>query len=158
MNGYSILRSDRNRNGGSVACYVRADICFNSRNVFSNSIEHVFFDLLIPKVKPISIGIFNRPPNVNNFLETFFNDLKDIDLHKSEVFFLGDFNVNLLLNDKFILKENQSIDFRNLSSPLVTKYKELYQTFSLKEIIQEPTHVTSNTSSLLDQILTNAGW
>ena len=158
MNGYSILRSDRNRNGGSVACYVRADLCFNSRNVFSNSIEHVFFDLLIPKVKPISIGIFNRPPNVNNFLETFFNDLKDIDLHKSEVFFLGDFNVNLLLNDKFILKENQSIDFRNLSSPLVTKYKELYQTFSLKEIIQEPTHVTSNTSSLLDQILTNAGW
>ena len=158
MNGYSILRSDRNRNGGSVACYVRADLCFNSRNVFSNSIEHVFFDLLIPKVKPISIGIFNRPPNVNNFLETFFNDLKDIDLHKSEVFFLGDFNVNLLLNDKFILKENQSVDFRNLSSPLVTKYKELYQTFSLKEIIQEPTHVTSNTSSLLDQILTNAGW
>ena len=158
MNGYSILRSDRNRNGGSVACYVRADLCLNSRNVFSNSIEHVFFDLLIPKVKPISIGIFNRPPNVNNFLETFFNDLKDIDLHKSEVFFLGDFNVNLLLNDKFILKENQSIDFRNLSSPLVTKYKELYQTFSLKEIIQEPTHVTSNTSSLLDQILTNAGW
>ena len=158
MNGYSILRSDRNRNGGSVACYVRADLFFNSRNVFSNSIEHVFFDLLIPKVKPISIGIFNRPPNVNNFLETFFNDLKDIDLHKSEVFFLGDFNVNLLLNDKFILKENQSIDFRNLSSPLVTKYKELYQTFSLKEIIQEPTHVTSNTSSLLDQILTNAGW
>ena len=109
-------------------------------------------------MKPISIGIFNRPPNVNNFLETFFNDLKHIDLHKSEVFFLGDFNVNLLLNDKFILKENQSIDFRNLSSPLVTKYKELYQTFSLKEIIQEPTHVTSNTSSLLDQILTNAGW
>ena len=158
MNGYSILRSDRNRNGGSVACYVRADLCFNSRNVFSNSIEHVVFDLLIPKVKPISIGIFNRPPNVNNFLEKFFNDLKDIDLHKSEVFFLGDFNVNLLLNDKFILKENQSIDFRNLSSPLVTKYKELYQTFSLKEIIQEPTHVTSNTSSLLDQILTNAGW
>ena len=158
MNGYSILRSDRNRNGGSVACYVRGDLCFNRGNVFSNSIEHVFFDLLIPKVKPISIGIFNRPPNVNNFLETFFNDLKHIDLHKSEVFFLGDFNVNLLLNDKFILKENQSIDFRNLSSPLVTKYKELYQTFSLKEIIQEPTHVTSNTSSLLDQILTNAGW
>ena len=125
MNGYSILRSDRNRNGGSVACYVRGDLCFNSRNVFSNSIEHVFFDLLIPKVKPISIGIFNRPPNVNNFLETFFNDLKHIDLHKSEVFFLGDFNVNLLLNDKFILKENQSLDFRNLSSSLISKYKEL---------------------------------
>ena len=26
INGYSILRSDRNRNGGGVACYVRADL------------------------------------------------------------------------------------------------------------------------------------
>ena len=90
-------------------------------------------------MKPISIDIFYRPPNVNTFLETFSNDLKDIDLHKNEVCFLGDFNVNLLLNDKFILKENQSLDFRNLSSPLISKYKELSQTFSLKEIIQEPT-------------------
>ena len=40
----------------------------------------------------------------------------------------------------------------------MSKYKELCQTFSLKEIIQEPTHITSTTSSLLDHILTNAGW
>ena len=38
------------------------------------------------------------------------------------------------------------------------KYKELCQTFSLKEIIQKPTLITSTTSSLLDHILTNAGW
>ena len=133
-------------------------------------IEHVFFYLLIPKVKPISTGIFDRPLNINNSLETFFNNLKHIDLHKNEVYFLGDFNINVLLNDKFIPKENQSIDFINLSFPLVSKYKELYkkrtlykstlkcQTFSLNEIIQEATCVTSNTSSLLDHILTNAGW
>ena len=81
-------------------------LCFNSRNVSSNSVEHVFFDPLIPKVKPILIGVFYRPPNVNTFLETFFNDLKHIDLHKNEVYFRGDFNVSLLLNDKFILIEN----------------------------------------------------
>ena len=40
----------------------------------------------------------------------------------------------------------------------MSKYKELCQTFSLKEIIHEPTRVTSTTSSLLDHILTNAGW
>ena len=32
------------------------------------SIENLFFDLLIPKLKPFSIGIFYRPPNVNTFL------------------------------------------------------------------------------------------
>ena len=109
-------------------------------------------------MKPIAIGIFYRPLNVNNFLETFFNDLKHIDLHKNEVYFLRDFNVNLLRNDKFILKENQSRDFRNLSSPLLSKYKKLCQTFSLKKDIWVLTRVTSNTSSLLDHIVTNAGW
>ena len=49
INGYSILRSDRDRKGGGVACYVRADLCFNSRNIFSNSIEHVFFIYLSQK-------------------------------------------------------------------------------------------------------------
>ena len=44
ISGYSILRSDRNRYGGGVACYVRADLCFNMRNFFTNSIENVFFD------------------------------------------------------------------------------------------------------------------
>ena len=71
-----------------------------------------------------------------------------MDLHKNKVYFLGDFNVNLLLNDTFTLKENQSLDFRNLSSPLVSKYKELYHRFSLKDIIQETTRITSNTSLL----------
>ena len=40
----------------------------------------------------------------------------------------------------------------------MSKYKELCQTFFLKEIIQKPTHITSTTSSLLNHILTNAGW
>ena len=144
ISGYSILRSYSNRYGGG--------------KVFSNSIENVFFDLTIPRLKPLSIDIFYRPPNVNTFRETFVNDLKFIDLKKTEVYFLGDFNINLLVNDKFVLKENQSLDFRNLNCPLMSKYKELCQTFSLKEIIQEPTLITSTTSSLPDHILTNAGW
>ena len=62
----------------------------------------IFFDLLIPKQKTIPIGIFYRPPNVSNFLETFTNDLKNINLEKNEVYFLGDFSVNLLFNKKII--------------------------------------------------------
>ena len=57
-------------------CYVKADLCFNRRNTFSSSIENIFFDLLIPKAKPVSTGISYRPPNVNTFLKTFLNDLK----------------------------------------------------------------------------------
>ena len=83
------------------------------------------------------IGIFYRPPNVNTFLETFANDLKLIDLKETEVYFLGDFNINIFVNDKFVLKENQPLDFGNLNCPLMSKCKELCQTFSLKEVIQD---------------------
>ena len=141
---YGILRSARY--GIGVACYIRGDVCFKRRNVFSNSIENVFFDLHISKSKPVSIGIFYRLPNVNTFLETFLNDLKLIDVKKTKVYFLGDFIINLLVYDKFVLKENLSFGVRNLNSPLMSKYKELCQTLSLKEIIQEPT------------LITNAGW
>ena len=37
----------------------------------------------------------------------------------------------------------------------MSKCKELCQIFSLKEIIQKPSHITSTTSSLLDHILIN---
>ena len=98
------------------------------------------------------IDIFYRPPNVNTFLETFVKDLKLIDLKKTEVYFLGDFNINLLVNDKFVLKENQSLDFRNLNCPLMSKYKELCPTLSLKKFVEEPTRKASTTSFLIDYI------
>ena len=42
-----------------------------------------------------------------------------------------------------------------ITLPLINKYKEFCQSFSLKEIIKEPTRITCSTSSLLDHILTN---
>ena len=54
-------------------------------------------------------------------------------------FIFADFNINLLQNENFTLNENQSYELKNLFSPLVNKHKELCQTFSLTEIIKEPT-------------------
>ena len=113
INGYSIIRNDRNRNGGGVACYIRNDLCFNIKNIFSNSIEHVFFEILIPKVKPIAIRIFYRPPNENDFFNIFSTDFHQINDKTNEIYLLRDFNINLLQNGKFILKENQSYNLKN---------------------------------------------
>ena len=151
---YSIIRSHRNRNGGCFACYIRNNLCFNIKNIFSNSIEHVFFEILIPKVKPIAIGIFYRPPNENFYI--FSNEFQQFDSKTNEIYLLGDFNINLLQNGKFILKENQSYKLKSSSSALVNKYKEFFQTFSLTEIIKEPTRITCFTSTLLDHSLTNS--
>ena len=71
INGYSIIRNDRDRNCGGVACYIRNDLCFNIKNIFSNSIEHVFFEILVPKVKLMATGIFYRTPNANDFFNIY---------------------------------------------------------------------------------------
>ena len=62
INDYSIIRNNGDRNGGAVACYVRNDLCFNTKNIFSNSVEHVFFKILTLKVKPIAIEIVYKTP------------------------------------------------------------------------------------------------
>ena len=51
---YDILRCIRNRNGIRFACDIRKDICFNTRLLHCNGIENSIFDILLPKLKPIT--------------------------------------------------------------------------------------------------------
>ena len=68
IDGYVIVRNDRNRKGGGVACYIGNNICFNLKACLSNNIENIFIDLLFPKTKTITIGvIYNKPPNQTRF-------------------------------------------------------------------------------------------
>ena len=68
-------------------------------------IEGIFFDILLPKTKPIFVGIIYRPPTCINVLKCFNQHLDDINLD-NEIFLLGDFSMNLFDNGKYILKEN----------------------------------------------------
>ena len=65
---YQILRCDRNRKVGRVACYIRNDLSYIEENFFPEKIENIFFEILLPKTKPIFVEIIYRPPNQNNFL------------------------------------------------------------------------------------------
>ena len=50
-------------------------------------IERIFFDILLPKKKPIFGGIIYRSPTFINFLECFNKNLDDINLD-NEMFLL----------------------------------------------------------------------
>ena len=45
---YDILRCDRNRNGGGVACYIRKELGFNTRALNCKEIKNIIFDILLP--------------------------------------------------------------------------------------------------------------
>ena len=92
--GYDILRCDRNRNGGGVACYIRKDLCFNTRTLHCKEIENLVFDILLPKLKPITIGVFYRPPNQGESMDLIVEKFSYLNLKDNEIYLLGDFNIN----------------------------------------------------------------
>ena len=116
---YCILQCDRNRNGGGVACYVRQDLCFNLRSTAVGDIEGIFFDILLPKTKPIFVGILYRPPTFISFLECFNKHLDDINLD-NEILMLGDFKITLFHNGKEN-QENQALQNCIPSTSLVSQ-------------------------------------
>ena len=52
IEGCSIVRCDSDRKGGRVACYIKHDICFSTKNILFKKIESIFVDLLFRKPSP----------------------------------------------------------------------------------------------------------
>ena len=65
-------------------------------------------------------------------------------------------NVNLYQNGSILGEENKNIiKGANKVSSETNKYLTFCKTFGLKQLIKSPTRVTSNTSTLINHILTN---
>ena len=50
---YNILCCDWNRQGEGVVCYIRNDLSYEFKSLFPPEIENIFFQLLLPNMKPI---------------------------------------------------------------------------------------------------------
>ena len=141
--GYELARSDRNRHGGGVACYIRNDISFSVRGDFSSEIENIFLDIFLPKTKPILVGILYRPLKQSGFLDKLSTAISKRNcFDNQEVYILGDLNINLINNQKHTPNG-------------IKQYQEFCSLHNLKQLITSPTRVTANSSSLLDHVLTN---
>ena len=78
--------------------------------------------------------------------------MNKIDSVNNETDIFGDFNVNLCLNDSYILaKKYQSLEISVPSD--VKSYYELCTYFGLKELIKVAARVTSSSSTIIDHIL-----
>ena len=144
IDGYELVRSDRNRHGGGVACYIRSDISFNVRDDFSSEIENIFLDILLPKMKPILIGILYRPPDQPKFLDNLSTSISQTcSFNEQEVYILGDLNINL-------------INSQQHTPNRIKQYKEFCSLHGIEQLLTLPTCITKNLLSLLDHVLTNS--
>ena len=141
IDGYELIRSDRNRHRGGVAFYIKNDVAFRSRCGFSNKIENLFFNILLPKSKPILVGILYRPPNQSAFIERLTSAITNTnDFDNQEVYISGDLNINVMNNKKHVPNG-------------IKKYREFCSQHGLKQLITSPTHITVTSTSFLDHIL-----
>ena len=95
LEGYDLVRSDRSRRGGSVACFVKNSISYNRKPNFCINKESLFIEIFLPKSKLVLIGVLYRPPDKYHFvncLERTFNGTHVFE--SQECYVLGDININ----------------------------------------------------------------
>ena len=141
LQGYDLVRRDRNRHGGGVAIYIRKVIPYLERKcLIPDNVEAICLEIQKPNAKPIIISTWYRPPgSKSELLERFELFLQNIDNENKETIITGDFNINLLP------KENE------LS--VAERFKELLNTFQLQQLINKPTRITETTKTLIDLII-----
>ena len=145
LNGYEIVRKDRNRHGGGLAIYIRNSINYIIRDdLFEENLETITIEISKPKSKPFLINYWYRPPDTPLELFNNYEDLiTKMDSENKEVILIGDFNCDWssLINNKANVQTN--------------KLAELAETFQFEQLINEPTRITSTTKTLIDLAFTN---
>ncbi|MEW8545738.1 MAG: reverse transcriptase domain-containing protein, partial [Candidatus Thiodiazotropha sp.] len=131
------FRADRcDRLGGGVIIYVRDTLlCKRRSDLEIQGLEAVWVEIRV-KSKKVLIGGFYRPPNSNTRYFELINESIDRAYNSNilDIIILGDFNCDMTSNNS-------------------NKMKELLQDFNLRQLINESTHFTENSSSLIDLIL-----
>ena len=102
--GYNIFQCDRN--GGGVACTITQHC---------KEIDFFFFDILLPKSKPVPIGVFFRYPNPANFMGLTVEKLSNINLEDNKIYLRGDFNSNLFQNDNYMHNAKKILPLKDQS-------------------------------------------
>ena len=96
-----------------------------------------------------------RPPSQTNFIEILNITFEKVDIGKKEIYILGNFNIKMYHNNRYIVCDDNTISLKFLSYD-VKNYLQICTMHGLKQLIQSLTRVTCSTSTLTDHILTSA--
>ena len=142
LEGFSLCRYDRSRQGGGVALYVRNTVRFKPREDLPNkSLELICIEVEPPNSNPFIVIAWYRPPiEPNSCFDSLHENLSFLDGEGKEIIILGDTNCDFC--------------HRDTTPSHIVQLRELYDLFDMKQIIKEPTRVTLDSSTLIDHIAT----
>ena len=135
IEGYDILRHDRNRNGGGIALYIRQSLNYVNRQdlSFHEDIEILTVEIKKPKSRPFLLTTWCRPPDSKvEIFDKFESYLLKLDEEDKESMIVGDTNCNVLPQTpdcnaehlKFITKTYQYIQLIDQPMRITRKGRE----------------------------------
>ena len=141
IEGYRVVRRDRNKWGGGVALFIHESIsnyCIRS-DLMDNNLESLSIQIKLGNFKPFIItSVYLLDVSVDVFREVE-SLVRLLDKENKESIIIGDTNCDLLT-----------------PSCNHTKHlKTLMNNFGLTQLIKEPTRITVSTQTLIDHIIIN---
>ena len=155
-NEYTLIRNDRNwhndnnlipKKGGGVATYIRNNLDFSGTthshfNTSNANIESQWISINQKNSKLILIGNVYRPPqgDIDEFIHVIEHILSSIDLSKTELYIMGDIN----------------IDFKDKKHASTKKLIAFIKPYGLNQLIKSSTRYSKEKDSLIDVFITNS--
>ena len=142
------LRLDRKgRKGGGCILYFADHLqATHRKDLFIDGLEAIWVQVKFPSTS-VLFSVMYRPPDFNLFFDLISSPLEKAWLKSSNIFLLGDFNCNLLIEG------NQESD-TNISNANINKLRSIFEMFNMQNVIQEAARLTITSSTLIDLIVT----
>ena len=138
--GYNLVRREpKCKLETGIVTYVHNSINFKRLNDFENhQIECIWIEVRLKRNKPILIGMLYRNPGEKTmWFDNFEAMMEDVLNYSDEIMLLGDFNIDLFKSHN--------------------KWKRIYESNNLTQLIDTPTRKTPSSQTLLDHVyVTNA--
>nr|CAH7741509.1 unnamed protein product [Callosobruchus chinensis] len=135
--GYNLIRNDRGTRGGGVAFYIHSSLSYTIITT-SSDIEQLWVSVSLENVT-YAVGVVYKPPTVSHtlFTDKLEESLALCMLQSQHILCVGDVNINFF--------DQISPSYRYISSML--------DSTGMHQIINEATHISSNSMSLIDVII-----
>lgn len=136
---YNLIRKDRNRHGGGVAFYIHESLTYRIFPDCGLNVESLWINIKLSK-HSIKVCNIYRPPNSNSqYFDSILDELEKNDIFSNHVVIMGDMNHDYKCNESL------------LNNPIYL----IESLYNFKQLVNRPTRVTPNSSTLLDIILSN---
>ena len=139
--GFSLVRCDRNRDGGGVLLAINNRINFTKPlHDSNNKIEAVSVKIFLG-TKTLVVSSIYRPPSADvSYHNNIIEYMEKVASSASDMVFMGDFNLNVLN-----------------SGPDLRKVAHICDLLDLKQFVTKPTRVTQTSSTIIDLLFSNIG-